>query len=555
MDISHNHGRGPRIIEGRESHTVDLEEFDHYVERLRQLPRHRDSPAMCGPFWEYARSILEKAERVGFEELPDPEAVVQKGPRESAAFLKKLESIDSVNPIHPAFIAEQGGFPRDVVLTECLYATRVGLVSMHWAPRCLRCGVAVTMEECLGCLPEEHRCEACHFDNDIHILDTVMVVFFLNPDVLYMLVDNPFYCRPGKVAMESNVVGAIVPATSTGSGFRYSVGTDDQMMIAPSLSPGRYKMYCTVSRTRAFLDVQSHATHKDSPIVLRIHVSDIVVRSPVDKIKVIELPHGKIHFDVIPDTHSLFALWIYRDVSDNVIFGLPEDERNSYTSATHVLHQSAFQNLFPDQVVRGDTYRSLTIRSIVVVFTDIVNSTQLYTTIGDGPALKLVRKHYEVIFRAFVKAGRVVKTIGDAVMASFTSGTLAIEAVAEIMTKMSVYCRWPDGKPLQIRVGMHGGSTHVVPLNGINDYFGLTVNIASRVEAAAGPSECRITDTVLTSDSNAAAAFHSLFQVDKEGIAGFEALSEKALVLKGVPGLVKTQGFRLCESKKKAKLF
>ena len=75
----------------------------------------------------------------------------------------------------------------------------------------------------------------------------------------------------------------------------------------------------------------------------------------------------------------------------------------------------------------------------------------------------------------------MVKTIGDAVMASFTTGRAALKAVSEAMELMPTIGRRPDNDQyVEIRVGIHSGQATVVPLNGVNDYFGMTTNIAAR---------------------------------------------------------------------------
>ena len=119
-------------------------------------------------------------------------------------------------------------------------------------------------------------------------------------------------------------------------------------------------------------------------------------------------------------------------------------------------------------------------------------------------------------------------------------------------------CILPDGSPLQIRVGIHCGPAIVVPVNGVNDFFGQTVNIASRVEAAAKASECFITEDVLKSDPDSRNAYYEIVSssYSRRGSGGsdaqpgtgkqvFVSTSETELHLKGVKEVVKARGFRL----------
>jgi class 3 adenylate cyclase len=67
--------------------------------------------------------------------------------------------------------------------------------------------------------------------------------------------------------------------------------------------------------------------------------------------------------------------------------------------------------------------------SLTFLFTDLKGSTELYARVGDLVAYELVRKHFHLL-NAIVAAegGAVVKTIGDAVMATFSTPDRAVAA-------------------------------------------------------------------------------------------------------------------------------
>jgi hypothetical protein len=70
------------------------------------------------------------------------------------------------------------------------------------------------------------------FYSQMDSLDSVKVLFLLITDVLYVLAEN-FACTPSSESMSHTKVFAAVPATATGSGFSYSVGTGEGTEIAP----------------------------------------------------------------------------------------------------------------------------------------------------------------------------------------------------------------------------------------------------------------------------------------------------------------------------------
>ena len=564
FDLAIDHGRQCGPIKGRESHTSDVEEFERYFQLMidernivneKSLSDNSDhdrsnkdesenDTSINEKFWSYVRTVLKKATPVGYSELPDPNEVVHKGPDDVMEFFMKVISISDINPIHPVTIAKNSGVPVSEVLNELFYATRVGLVHMLWTPECTRCGGAASTEESLEVIPEHTNCDTCSHLNTIDSLDKIKVVFLLNNSVLYIPADN-FACTPSAKSMSFNAVFTPVPATATGSGFRYSAGCGGKKQLRESLPKGMYRMHCPVAMTDGYLVVENDAKPENKPLKINLPVSELVCDGPESMCprKTITVPHGRIHFDVHPDTGSFFVLWIQHNQEDeDSLMFLPENERPPYTPAADVINHPTFNNLFPKQIVPSREVTSLSIRNVCLVFTDIVGSTALYAANGDGKALQLVRRHFKVVFSAFTRHGRVVKTIGDAVMAAFPSGRAAIEAAADALLKVSKFCSKPNGQPLQIRIGIHAGNALVVPLNGISDYFGQTVNISARVEAAAKASEALVTEDVLK-DPASLEAYRQVIQRSRN----FLQMPLIELDLKGVEKSVYARGFRVRE--------
>lgn len=494
-------------------------------------------------FWTYFRSILQHAKPVGFSELENPTATLPKGPQDATAFISKVIAIKSINPIQPAALAKEGGFEEEEVLAELLYATSVGLVAMRFAPECVQCGSAVMDTDMLGRIPNRANCAGCNAPNTMDSLDTIKVMFLLNADVLYVLAEN-FACTPSAESMSHTKVFAAVPATATGSGFSYSIGTGEGTEIAPGLEPGKYRMHCPVAKTDNYLVVRRKSNETERPVTLRMKVSDLVCKHPMGKERaVLTVPHGRIQFDVLPDTKSFFVLWIQSDEDSKKLMFLPQEERDIYTPASKVMHHPIFNALFHEQqvvAVPKDIFFSIS--NVVLVFTDIVDSTRLYTNLGDGEAFRLVRKHFQVLFAAFIKqGGRVVKTVGDAVMASFTNGRAALQGVADAMELLPTIGRRIDtGHFIEIRVGVHAGRATVVPLNGVNDYFGQTSNIAARIQSVAKASECFVSQAVLDSSPDSLECYREIISPGTR----FSSTPATELSLKGVEHKVHARGFR-----------
>jgi class 3 adenylate cyclase len=112
-----------------------------------------------------------------------------------------------------------------------------------------------------------------------------------------------------------------------------------------------------------------------------------------------------------------------------------------------------------------------------LVFTDVVDSTKYAETLGDSAWVKTIAAQ-EASIRQITAAqnGTVVKFLGDGSMLAFESARAAVRAAVEIQRCIS------QG-PLTVRVGIHTGEV----IRTADDVFGLTVNKAARLAAAAGP--------------------------------------------------------------------
>ena len=119
--------------------------------------------------------------------------------------------------------------------------------------------------------------------------------------------------------------------------------------------------------------------------------------------------------------------------------------------------------------------------SLAVLFADVSGSTKLYESLGDNEALATIGRCVAVMSSVCVEhGGRVVKTIGDEVMAVFASADKAAQAAAEMQTRVSEQAP-VGGSRLAIRVGFHLGPA----IETSGDVFGDSVNVASRMAALA----------------------------------------------------------------------
>jgi class 3 adenylate cyclase len=130
-----------------------------------------------------------------------------------------------------------------------------------------------------------------------------------------------------------------------------------------------------------------------------------------------------------------------------------------------------------------------------IMFTDIKDSTQYFSRKGDMAGRNLIRKHNNMLFRIIKKhGGEVIKTIGDAIMATFDDSGNAVKSAIEMQRKLARYNQNnPDPEEeIHIRIGINAG----VGIIDAEDVYGNLVNIAARVEALADGDQIYITEAV-----------------------------------------------------------
>jgi class 3 adenylate cyclase len=116
-----------------------------------------------------------------------------------------------------------------------------------------------------------------------------------------------------------------------------------------------------------------------------------------------------------------------------------------------------------------------------VLFVDVSGSTKLYDTVGDTLAVATIDRCISLfIEKSTAVGGRVIKTIGDEVMAIFPSAEAAADAAIEIQCGIDALPQ-VQGHKLGVRIGFHYGP--VVEKD--DDVFGDTVNLAARLTGLA----------------------------------------------------------------------
>jgi len=152
---------------------------------------------------------------------------------------------------------------------------------------------------------------------------------------------------------------------------------------------------------------------------------------------------------------------------------------------------------------------------MTILFSDIKGSTAYAEKKGDVEYMAMINRHHAILFPVIEReGGRIVKTIGDAILACFQEPVAAVKAAAGMQRGLVEDRKGRDEtNQIHIRIGMHKG----VGLIKDGDVFGDVVNAASRIQNQAEVEQILITDVLL----------------DAAKTAGFECVQMGRAELKG----------------------
>jgi class 3 adenylate cyclase len=154
-----------------------------------------------------------------------------------------------------------------------------------------------------------------------------------------------------------------------------------------------------------------------------------------------------------------------------------------------------------------------------LLFTDVVDSTGLATTMGDRAWKKLLDRHHEVV-RAQVGRwhGRNLEFTGDGTMTVFDAPTRALRCAWALIDELR-----PLG--LEIRAGIHAGEIE----RRADGVGGIGVHIAARVLGKAGAGQVLVTRTARDLATGTDLAFRGVGSATLKGVPGQWELFEASL--------------------------
>jgi class 3 adenylate cyclase len=383
-----------------------------------------------------------------------------------------------LNRINALDFARRSGLDEESAIAAFLHAARLGLFELSWNVLCPACGGVLGANATLKSVNRaEYSCGFCAAGYEPTLDEMVEVTFTVSPRVRRIAAHDPDtlplpeYCR--QIFWSS---GVDLPGN-------FEALLDEILLDSIELPPGE-KVILSLQLPAEFViifDPVTHATQfvdvKGEPTRERQSLSLVIneIHAPNETL---ELRPGPLRLSLEnrADSRVLPGVWIANQRLHDLL-----GQRKPFLTAKRLLTNQTFRDIYHADTL--DVDQRLKITSLTFLFTDLKGSTALYERVGDLVAFDLVQAHFRVLHEIVAsEAGAVVKTIGDAVMATFPTPERALAAALRMRDAMRRLNEERQREDLLLKIGLHEGPCLAVNLNERQDYFGQTVNIASRVQ-------------------------------------------------------------------------
>jgi class 3 adenylate cyclase len=391
--------------------------------------------------------------------------------------------------------AARYGLDEERVIGAFLHGARLGVFDLSWNVLCPGCGGVLDSNATLKSVHrEEYACALCAAGYEPTLDEMVEVAFTVTARVRRIAAHDPdalsFSEYARQIFWSSGIELPEDPA--------FERLLDEIVLDMVELPPGEKAIlslqlpaqFCIVfdpvTHTAQFLDVKGDATRERQSLTVVLDK----VRAPTRKVEMRPGPL-RLAFENHTDVRVLPAVWIAGHEMHDLL-----GKRKRFLTAKRLLTNQTFRDIYRTDAL--DVDQRLKITSLTVLFTDLKGSTSLYERVGDLVAYDMVRAHFRVLHEVVAsEAGAIVKTIGDAVMATFPTPDRAVAAALKMREAMRTLNAERKQEDLLLKIGMHEGPCLAVMLNDRLDYFGQTVNIAARVQGLAESRSIFATEAVV----------------------------------------------------------
>lgn len=377
-----------------------------------------------------------------------------------------------------------------------LHAAKLGIFSMSWQLLCPCCGDTVKSFASLGGVQTKLSCSLCDIETFAQLDDYIEVSFMVSPQIRAIAPHRP----EALSADDFHFRYRFSESARLQGGGEFSVSyrrfvkhlgflePGETRRLELELTPGWFVSHDLMRETGSRFVVAGapHAGRKE------LLISSGEMSTPAKG----ELTPGAYSVEFSNPAAARGSLMVLcvppdGDEEETMLEFLP------FLSGKRLLSTQTFRDLFRSETIIGS--EGIGVKDLTLLFTDLKGSTALYDRIGDLKAFSLVQQHFDHLGRAVrSNSGAIVKTIGDAVMASFLNPADAVRAALLMLAEIEKFNAEQGAREIILKIGVHKGPLIAVNLNERLDYFGQTVNIAARVQGLADADEICVTEDIYT---------------------------------------------------------
>lgn len=401
-----------------------------------------------------------------------------------------------LNRINVLAFAGAHRLDEEKVIAAFLHAARMGAFEMTWNVLCPGCGGVLDSGATLKTVDREcYHCALCAAGYEPTLDEMVEVTFTISPRVRRIAAHDPDrlpsleYYRQIFFSTGVDLPDNLEERFSHVLLEEVELEPGEKAFVSLQLPAQFVIIFDAVTHSAQFIDVQGLPTDE------RQNLSMVIGRGHALN-ETISLRPGPLRLTLEnhTDRRVLPNVCIAGDELHDIL-----GHRRPFLTAKRLLTNQSFRDIYRTDTLEVD--QRLKITSLTFLFTDLRGSTALYERVGDLSAFDLVRTHFRVLHEIVAaEAGAVVKTIGDAVMATFPSPDRAVAAALRMREAMLQLNAERGSEDLLLKIGIHEGPCLAVSMNDRQDYFGQTVNIASRVQELAEPHVILTTEAVVDNE-------------------------------------------------------
>jgi class 3 adenylate cyclase len=390
--------------------------------------------------------------------------------------------------------ARKTSLDEELVIAAFLHAARLGLFELSWNVLCPGCGgVLDTAASLKSVHQDEYACALCAAGYEPTLDEMVEVTFTVSPRVRKIAAHDPAQLPPPEYCRQMFWSSGVDLPEDAFERMMNEVTLEmielppgEKALLSLTLPAEFVIVFDPVTHTAQFIDVKGESTKERQSLALVFNRS----QTPTTTVTLRPGPL-RLTLDNRTDMRLVPGVYIAGQALHDML-----GKRKPFLTAKRLLTNQTFRDIYRTDTL--DVDQRLKITSLTFLFTDLKGSTDLYERVGDLVAFDIVKEHFRALNEIIAaESGAVVKTIGDAVMATFPTPDRAIAAALRMREAMGRLNEQRKSEDLLLKIGIHEGPCLAVTLNDRQDFFGQTVNIAARVQALAVSRSILATESVV----------------------------------------------------------